>query len=452
MNITKDSDKILSFLVKDDNINYKYHKPIGKSKHIFKVLYDKLSKASTLIKEIGASEVTKITNPEQIVKPRDYDNRSFPAKILQHIDQHSKTQYLYIVNSNTSTNSSTNSSLFSRTIKVYFVDEHNDQVPDPNKYADCFKKMLYWFYILNSSASRTCSQTITVYIYLSSVKKELPLHSSIIIDQNHANTGFTKNCSVNSEICIFRKEEWFKVFLHESFHNFSLDFSDMNIDHLNKQILQLFPLVNSEVTAYEAYTEFWAEIMNACILAISLKGNTLGKNKSHTPTLNEFLQTCEFIINCERNFGMYQLVKVLKHMNLSYFDLINQTKREERNTQTDRPKRNCTDLKQNNPDRKRNCTDRKRNCYKEATNVLSYYVLKNILLNNYNEFLDWCDKNNTNTFQFVKTEEHLQMFYKFIEKHYKTKDMLELINYAEKLKSLDPFICKSMRMTCCESN
>jgi hypothetical protein len=437
MNITKDSDKILSFLVKDDNINYKYHKPIGKSKHIFKVLYDKLSKASTLIKETGASEVTKITNPEQIVKPKDYDNRSFPAKIMDHIGQHSKTQYLYTVNSNTSSNSSLNSSLFSRTIKVYFVDEHNEPILDKNKSADCFKKMLYWFYILNSCASRTCSQTITIYIYLSSVKKELPVHSSIIIDQNHANTGFTRNCTVNSEICIFREEEWFKVFLHESFHNFSLDFSDMNIDHINKQILQLFPLANSEVTAYEAYTEFWAEIMNACILAISLKGNTLGKNGVigvTTPTLNEFLRITEFIINCERNFGMYQLVKVLKHMNLSYFDLI---KREERNTQTD--------LKQNNP-------DRKRNCYKENTNVLSYYVLKNILLNNYNEFLDWCDQNNTNIFQFVKTEEHLQMFYKFIEKHYKTKDMLELIDHAEKLKSIDPFICKSMRMTCCESN
>ena len=78
---------------KDDNINYKYHKPIGKSKHIFKVLYNKLSKAATLIKEIGASEVIKITTPDQIVKPRDYDNRSFPAKIMDHINKNSKTQY-----------------------------------------------------------------------------------------------------------------------------------------------------------------------------------------------------------------------------------------------------------------------------------------------------------------------------------------------------------------------
>lgn len=445
MNITKDSDKLLSFLIENNNINYNYHKPISKSKHIFKVMYDKLSKAASLIKEIGASEIIKITNSSQIVKPVNSDDQSFPVKIMDHINRQSKTQYLYTVNSN----SSSELSLFSRTIKVYFIDELH--VGNPNKYASCFKKMLYWFYLLNTIASPTCSQTITIYIYLSSLKKELPTHSSITIDQNHANTGFTSNCRVNSEIVIFREEEWFKVFLHESFHNFSLDFSDMNINHINKQILQLFPLANSEVTAYEAYTEFWAEIINASILAISIvggaipsklnkhtTGHTTGHTNGHnikvttptptptpTPTFNEFLKTCEFIINCERNFGMYQLVKVLKHMNLSYFDLI---KREERNP---------INIKKQ---------------YREATNILSYYVLKNVLLNNYNEFLDWCDHNNTNTFQFVKSEQNLQLFYKFIEKYYKTKDMLEMINHAEKMKSLDPFICKSMRMTCCELN
>ena len=136
MNITKDSDKLISFLINDDNINYKYHKSIGKSKHIFKDLYNKLSKAATLIKEVKVSEVIKITNPGQLVKPKDYDNRSFPAKIMNHINKNSKTQYLYIVNSNTS-HPSTTSSLFSRTIKVYFIDEHND-VTNPDKYASCF--------------------------------------------------------------------------------------------------------------------------------------------------------------------------------------------------------------------------------------------------------------------------------------------------------------------------
>ena len=31
-----------------------------------------------------------------------------------------------------------------------------------------------------------------------------------------------------SEIIIFRNEEWFKVFVHETFHLFGVDFSNMS--------------------------------------------------------------------------------------------------------------------------------------------------------------------------------------------------------------------------------
>ena len=34
------------------------------------------------------------------------------------------------------------------------------------------------------------------------------------------------------------------------------------------------------------------------------------------------------------------------------------------------------------------------NLYKENTNVLSYYIIKTVLLNNYQSFLEWCNKNN----------------------------------------------------------
>mgnify|MGYP000934948884 CR=1 FL=1 len=375
MNITKDSDKILSFLVKDDNINYKYHKPIGKSKHIFKVLYNKLSKAATLIKEIGTSEVTKITNSGQIVKPRDYDTRSFPAKILQHIDQHSKTQYLYTVNSNTSP------SLFSRTIKVFFVDEHNDTNINKNKYADCFRKMLYWFYILNSCASSTCSQTITIYIYLSSVKKELPEHSSIIIDQNHANTGFTRNCTVNSEICIFRKEEWFKVFIHETFHNFGLDFSDMNLSSINRYIREIFN-VNIEYNIYESYCEVWARIMNTMIYSYLSLSN---KHRSHPET---FRNTFKDNMKIEAYHSLYQSLKILTFMDLN-FKVI--TEKSKDNIEI------CNHL------------------YREKTSVFSYYIITSLLMNNYINFLGWCSKNNNVLLQFKKTPGNLDKYIEFIK-------------------------------------
>ena len=85
----------------------------------------------------------------------------------------------------------------------------------------------------------------------------------------------------------------------------------MNIDHVNKQILQLYPGVTSEVTLFEAYTEFWAEILNVVICSFTM-----------SKTYKDYLHHCDFFINCERNFGIYQLVKILKHMGLTYSEII----------------------------------------------------------------------------------------------------------------------------------
>ena len=38
------------------------------------------------------------------------------------------------------------------------------------------------------------------------------------------------------------KEEWFKVFIHETFHSLCLDFSMITISNLNKKIKNIFPI------------------------------------------------------------------------------------------------------------------------------------------------------------------------------------------------------------------
>ena len=100
-----------------------------------------------------------------------------------------------------------------------------------------------------------------MYVYLTSLKKLLPNTSDEVIGVNNVNTAYTIPCSEPSEIIIYRKEEWFKVLLHESFHNFALDFATMPSDSCVKRILETFP-IESEVNLFEAYTESWAEIMN----------------------------------------------------------------------------------------------------------------------------------------------------------------------------------------------
>ena len=66
--------------------------------------------------------------------------------------------------------------------------------------------------------------------------------------------------------------------------------------------------------------------------------------------------------------------------------------------------------------------------YKEDTNVFAYYIIKNILLYHYTDFLDWCEKNNINTIRFDRYDNNLNKFFIFIDKKYKNKGFLDNID------------------------
>jgi hypothetical protein len=97
--------------------------------------------------------------------------------------------------------------------------------------------------------------------------------------------------------------------------------------------------------------------------------------------------------------------------------------------------------------------------YKEHTNVLSYYIIKTILLNHYPDFLHWCKTNNLSLLQFKKTDTNLEKYCDFIKRHYKSKSMLECVketedyfNYIKKKpkKQNVNFLLNNMRMSICE--
>jgi hypothetical protein len=154
------------------------------------------------------------------------------------------------------------------------------------------------------------------------------------------------------------------------------------------------------------------------------------KNKND---IDEFLQNVEFFINFERIFSFFQMVKILNFMDITYKNLYEKNEYSEniRNTM-----------------------------YKENTSVLSYYILTLILLNNYQDFLSWCNTNNTSLLQFKKTISNLDSFCKFIEKKYKTKNILDGIDCTEKLlvnvkrnykkQNGVGYLLQNLRMTICE--
>jgi len=418
MKLSKKSKQLMSFFTKN-NIPPVHH--TSNTNLIFQELYHDILesyKFLLLLKKKGNYynlKTKKIISSTQIIKPKNFNSQSFPEAVRKHIDESMMSEIFYTF------------TIFNKNINIYFIVEEDDielKLDTYNKYVD---NIVMWLYILNQYASKSCAQSITLYFYFTTLEKHLPNSNISILNEINVNTAFTSTCPKDSEIIVFRKEEWFKVFIHETFHNFGLDFSDMNNDNIHRCILSIFN-VKSNVNLYESYTEFWAEIINALFCSfIAVKDKT---------NFDEFLSNSYFYINFERSYSFFQLVKTLNFMGLQYSDLYSKT--EHSKTLRD-------------------------HLYKEKTNVLSYYIIKTVLLNNYISFLLWCKTHNLSLLQFKKTISNQNKYCEFIQKNYKTKNMLQSLHNTElffnkiikqknkqKNKQNIQYLLSNLRMSICE--
>lgn len=409
MKLLKESKQMMLFFSKNNHLNYV--KLNNKTSKIIEELYNELINANNYIKKQSPfrAVIKKITSVSQITKPKIFNSKSFPEIVRKHIDDTMMSEISYSF------------SLYERNIKVHFIVENENVEEELEVYNRYIESIAMWLYIVNVYAPKECVKTINIYLYFTSLLKQLPSSNIQVLDENNVNTAFTTTCPVDSEIVVFRKEEWFKVLIHESFHNFGLDFSMMNSEPVNNCILNIFN-VKSDVNSYEAYTEFWAEIMNVLFCSFFEL-----KDKSD---IHEFLSICEFYINFERTYSFFQMVKTLHFMGLTYRDLYSKTEY---------------------------AKVHRENLYKEKTNVLAYYVVKTVMLNNFQGFLSWCSKHNFSLLDFKKTIGNQHEFCEFIRKNYKTSSMLDGVDESEeflsklkKKKGNMKYILSNMRMSICE--
>lgn len=248
--------------------------------------------------------------------------------------------------------------------------------------------MLVWLRMGYLYSPAVCGKSLKVLFFDTTLKKTLPRSLIDVLGTDHCNSAVTTTCSQQGEIVIYRREEWFKVFIHETFHALGLDFSTFPTNHLNYQMQKLFP-IESEMNLYEAYSEFWATILNCLFCAYELLDDKLNEK--------DFLLYSDFLLQFERIFSLFQSNKILYFMGMSYGNLYK--------------------------DEEVSFVARKY-LYKEETNVFSYYIIKNILLYNYPAFLEWCDRNNINMLRFDKYDNNLNKFYEFVRKHYKNPSFI----------------------------
>jgi hypothetical protein len=356
---------------------------------ILKYIYNDLNESDKIIDEkIINNNAYVFSTHRSINNPKLFE--SIPKPILKKIKNNIYIFLRYTLN------------IFNRNVQITFATKDKITRKNVEKYNNYIFLMSLWLHIASKYSTHNCSSTLNIYIYLTNDLKQLPINGPI--GPVHANTAFTQLCD---EIIIFREEEWFKVFIHESIHNFNLDFAEMNQQFCNEKIKNIYN-VKSNINLYEAYTEFFARLMNSCVISFINTNNS-----------NDFLKLTHQIMDNEIKYSCFQMVKVLDYMDLTYDDLLNSNGKK----------------------------------YRENTNILSYFIICNVLMYNYSDLLQWCYINNTNLYNFKKTTVGLSQFCNFIRQNYNNPNLVQNIrlvkNIYNNLKKTNgnSFLLNNLQMT-----
>ena len=382
-----------------------------KSKSVITELFTFISQGEIKYKNISGGLKPQISNT--FTQSHEFGHMSLENQ--NEIAKMKRTQYKY------------DFSIDSNHFSVFFYTNTMNEETKMNKEAitKYIKWVYIWLYIAKTYAKTKCSHELKIYLYLTKLKKILPTNGGII-GQEHANTGYTMACKTDNEINIFREEEWFKVLIHESFHAFGLDFSELDNTPYDgsSEILKLFP-VSSDVNLFETYCEIWAELLNVMFIVYFNSTSDFYEN------INKLIHEVENRIHNERLYSLFQCAKVLYHYKLDYKEMYEKS-----------------------PAAQKERTLK----YKEDTNVLSYYIIKSIFMFFIDDYIIWCADNNSNneifTLQIKQSPDNIKKYCKFIENHYNrtdyTSSLLLFENWfreSTNAKLISPELYNTLRMT-----
>uniref|UniRef100_A0A6C0HZH2 Uncharacterized protein n=1 Tax=viral metagenome TaxID=1070528 RepID=A0A6C0HZH2_9ZZZZ len=304
-------------------------------------------------------------------------------------------------------------SIENRNFEIFmsFSSKLNDAIMDK-----WIKYIYIWLNIACKYAMPSCSNNLAVYFYFTDMKKLMPDDGDKIMEADNVNTAFTFACNApnktrKNEIYVYRLEEWFKVFLHESIHSFGLDFAAMDQTDIQSRICttDIYKVPCQDLRFYESYTETWAELIY-CMFAIFFENKT---NMQENKNVSKFE---EHIYGCEAPFSAFQCAKVLDHFGLAYSDLF----------------------------------DGAASQYRESTPVFAYYVIKSVFMNNADEFIRWTMENNRGSLQFKKTQTNINLLADLLKSLCKTEDYLKLMDDMDEVLDgpMDYMLAETMRMSC----
>ena len=232
----------------------------------------------------------------------------------------------------------------SNTLKLFMTFYKEKDIPK-NEF---FRRLLgKCFTLMEKGALK--NKVITFHIWMSNALKKFTNNNGILTEEN-INSGASVYNILNETktIYLYRKEEIEKVCLHELIHALDYDFKAYP-GHLNQEIKDTLNLPEDiTLKIGEAYTEFWANILNTIFVTyFTLKD----KSNFKTTLIKNF--------KAELGFSILQCAKILQYYGYSCVTNCN----------------NAFTLKQNNDN------------FKQTTSVFSYFIIKTGMLYNLKHFL-----------------------------------------------------------------
>jgi hypothetical protein len=265
-------------------------------------------------------------------------------------------------------------------LNLYITDNDKDKMYE---YLDKIIKIINFMYNLNIRLINKKAQKINVNILLSHQRKEIG--ELDILTPMNINSGSAMRGVV---ICVWREEELEKVLIHEIQHYFNCDF-DYGTENYNyvKDILNKYFKVDGKDMVNESYNETMAHIINMCYQSVKLN------------------MSLDKIYDYEMKFLLFQTSKII---NLFGGNNILNTN------------------------------------YKQTTSVLSYYVIKTLLMFNINDTIDLI-----NNFELKCVNENIKKYGDFLKEILEKTKIDDYINNMIKIleNMQDYFIKRTLRMT-----
>ena len=237
--------------------------------------------------------------------------------------------------------------------KTYMFDFiiYNNEISITNLDLIVEKMLLVLQLIITISRNETRNgQHVT--FFLTPFQKKLNLNNNAILGAKNVNSGFTYPYLVNGVTFIYRKEEFFKVFIHESIHYYGIDkvlHKQLNSNTNYNKFINLFNIGTeyiAKIGINEGLTEYWTFIIY--LTALSYK---------KTITLANFIYEFERLYKLELLHILFQVVKILNYNKLTYSQFLTKS------------------------------TANSSNKYKETSHIFSYYIVKTLLVYNHENML-----------------------------------------------------------------